>query len=76
MSVIAPLARAFGLNWPNSLQTALLLGPGGEFGFVIVSVAIDGPSARAGIAGLVLFITALTMGRFRCLEAWQHWRRD
>ncbi len=38
--VIAALTRAFGLNWAHGLQTGLLLGPGGEFGFVIVSVAI------------------------------------
>src|SRR5271170_129984 len=37
--VVAALSRAFGLNWGNSLHTGLLLGPGGEFAFVIVSVA-------------------------------------
>src|SRR5215813_2394775 len=38
--VVTGLARAFGLNWAHSLHTGLLLGPGGEFAFVIVSVAI------------------------------------
>jgi monovalent cation:H+ antiporter-2, CPA2 family len=35
----APLARAFGLSWGASVQAALLLAPGGEFGFVILAVA-------------------------------------
>jgi len=37
--VVTGLARAFGLNWAQGLHTGLLLGPGGEFAFVIVSVA-------------------------------------
>ena len=37
--VIAPLARAFGLPWAQSVQSGLLLGPGGEFGFVILAIA-------------------------------------
>jgi CPA2 family monovalent cation:H+ antiporter-2 len=40
--LVATLARFFGLNWANSLQTGLLLGPGGEFGFVILTVASRG----------------------------------
>src|SRR6202022_3707250 len=37
--VVAPLTRAFGLSWVSGLRTGLLLAPGGEFAFVIVSVA-------------------------------------
>ena len=37
--VVTRLARAFGLNSAHSMHTGLLLGPGGEFAFVIVSVA-------------------------------------
>ena len=32
-------ARAFGLSWLTGLQAGLLLGPGGEFGFVILGLA-------------------------------------
>ena len=59
--VVAPLTRVFGMNWASGLQTGLLLGPGGEFAFVIVSVAISEHLLAADTAGLVLFITALTM---------------
>src|SRR6266446_6555327 len=37
--VVAPLTRGFGLSWANGLRTGLLLAPGGEFAFVIVSLA-------------------------------------
>ena len=56
-----PLARIFGLTWGHGLQAGLLLGPGGEFGFVIVGVAIATGLLAADTAGLVLFVTALTM---------------
>ena len=59
--VIAPLARAFGTGWGHSLRAGLLLGPGGEFGFVIVSVATGAHLLAPDVAGIVLFVTALTM---------------
>ena len=40
LMVVAPLSRAFGLSWTNGLHIGLLLGPGGEFAFVIVSPAM------------------------------------
>ena len=39
LAIIACLARAFGLRWLTGLQAGLLLGPGGEFGFVILGLA-------------------------------------
>ncbi len=38
-AIIAVLARLFGLGWLVGLQAGLLLGPGGEFGFVILGLA-------------------------------------
>jgi CPA2 family monovalent cation:H+ antiporter-2 len=67
--VIAPLARAFGLNWENGLQAGLLLGPGGEFGFVIMSVAVSAHLLTPEIASPVLFMTALTMAAIPGLSA-------
>jgi CPA2 family monovalent cation:H+ antiporter-2 len=66
--IIAPLARAFGLSWANSLHTGLLLGPGGEFGFVIVSVAIGTQMLDPETAREVLFVTALTMATIPLLS--------
>jgi monovalent cation:H+ antiporter-2, CPA2 family len=59
--LIAPLVRAFGLNWGNGLKVGLLLAPGGEFGFVIVSVAVGAHLLTPAVASQVLFVTALTM---------------
>ncbi|MBV8118672.1 MAG: cation:proton antiporter, partial [Alphaproteobacteria bacterium] len=59
--VIAPLTRTFGLSWANGLHIGLLLGPAGEFAFVILAVALDERLLRPDTAGAALFVTALTM---------------
>ncbi len=66
--IIAPAVRTFGATWTSGLQTGLLLGPGGEFGFVIVSVAIAEHLLAPDVAGIVLFITALTMATIPLLS--------
>src|ERR1700730_754453 len=66
--VVAGLARAFGLNWAHSLHTGLLLGPGGEFAFVIVSVASGASLLASDAAQLMLFVTALTMATIPLLS--------
>src|SRR5882724_6293511 len=66
--VVAPLARAFGLSWANGLRTGLLLGPGGEFAFVIVSVAPGEGLLAPHAASVVLFVTALTMATIPLLS--------
>jgi CPA2 family monovalent cation:H+ antiporter-2 len=66
--IVAPLARAFGLGWADSLHTGLLLGPGGEFGFVIVSVAIGEHMLDPDTAHTVLFVTAMTMATIPLLS--------
>jgi CPA2 family monovalent cation:H+ antiporter-2 len=67
--VIVPAARAFGLSWASGLQTGLLLGPGGEFGFVIISLALAEHLLPPDAAGTILFITALTMATIPWLSA-------
>ncbi len=66
--VIVPLARGFGLKGADSLHTGLLLGPGGEFGFVIVSVAIGERMLEPETAAVVLFVTAMTMAAIPLLS--------
>jgi CPA2 family monovalent cation:H+ antiporter-2 len=66
--IIAPLTRVFGLSWANGLRTGLLLGPGGEFAFVIVSVALSEHLLAPNTAGVVLFVTALTMATIPLLS--------
>jgi monovalent cation:H+ antiporter-2, CPA2 family len=66
--VVTGLARAFGLNWGHSLHTGLLLGPGGEFAFVIVSVASGEHLLAPDTAQVLLFVTALTMATIPLLS--------
>jgi CPA2 family monovalent cation:H+ antiporter-2 len=72
LAIIAVLARAFGLTWANGLHTGLLLGPGGEFGFVIVSVASGARLLPPDIASVVLFVTALTMAAIPLLSGFSN----
>jgi CPA2 family monovalent cation:H+ antiporter-2 len=66
--VVAGLARAFGLNWAHSLHTGLLLGPGGEFAFVIISVASGASLLASDATQVMLFVTALTMATIPLLS--------
>src|SRR5208282_756207 len=60
-AIVAVLARGFGLSWRGGVQSALLLGPGGEFSFVIVTVALAHGLVDDATASLVLIVAALTM---------------
>lgn len=66
--IVSALARGFGLNWANGLHIGLLLGPGGEFGFVIVSSAVAGHLLVPEVASVVLFVTTLTMASIPLLS--------
>jgi monovalent cation:H+ antiporter-2, CPA2 family len=68
LAVIAPLTRAFGLSWANGLRTGLLLGPGGEFAFVILAVATGERLLAPDTAAIELFVTALTMATIPLLS--------
>jgi len=59
--IVAALARGFGLTWRGGVEAGLLLGPGGEFGFVIATVAIAHHLLDATTASVVLIVAALTM---------------
>jgi CPA2 family monovalent cation:H+ antiporter-2 len=59
--IVGGLARCFRLSWTGGVEAGLLLGPGGEFGFVIVTVALAHQLLDDRTASLVLFVAALTM---------------
>ena len=61
LAVIAALVRAFGLSWLTGLQAGLLLGPGGEFGFVILGLARAEHLVEADAARFPLILVAVTM---------------
>jgi CPA2 family monovalent cation:H+ antiporter-2 len=66
--VVALLARAFGLPWTQSVQSGLLLGPGGEFGFVILTIGGSEALLSPAESGFVLLVTALTMAMIPLLS--------
>jgi monovalent cation:H+ antiporter-2, CPA2 family len=66
--VIMPLARVFRVSWGSGLRAGLLLGPGGEFGLVMVSVAQAEGLLEQGPASILLFVTALTMATIPLLS--------
>ena len=55
------LARGFRVRGGAALQSALLLGPGGEFGFVIIGLAISLGLLRGDLGQFLFLITALSM---------------
>jgi CPA2 family monovalent cation:H+ antiporter-2 len=59
--VVTLLARMFGLPWQASFEAGMLLGPGGEFAFVIIGLATDISLIDHHIAGLSLAATSVSM---------------
>jgi CPA2 family monovalent cation:H+ antiporter-2 len=60
-ALIAPLARAYGIAWPSALHMGLLLGPGGEFAFIVIGLATAAGIMTGDIGGLLLTVVALSM---------------
>jgi CPA2 family monovalent cation:H+ antiporter-2 len=61
LAIIACLARAFGLPWLTGLQAGFLLGPGGEFGFVVLRLARAEGLISVEAARFPLLLAAVTM---------------
>jgi CPA2 family monovalent cation:H+ antiporter-2 len=59
--LIAPLARAFGLSWPQAVETAFLLSQAGEFAFVVVTLAQSGGIYPDAAAEYMLLVVALSI---------------
>ena len=61
LGIIAVLVRGFGLGWLAGIQAGLLLGPGGEFGFVIIGLARSDHLIGSDAARFALILVAVTM---------------
>lgn len=59
--VLTGLGRLFRLPWPAAAETGLLLGPGGEFAFVVIGMAADMHLMSSRESGNAIAVTALTM---------------
>ena len=60
-ALTAGLARLFRVSWAAAIETGLLLGPGGEFAFVIIGVATGYSLVTAAAGSFTLAVTSLTM---------------
>jgi len=59
--ILTSLARLFRLSWPASLETGLLLGPGGEFAFVSIGTAATTGLIEARVSSFIFAVTSVTM---------------
>ncbi|MGA2894494.1 MAG: cation:proton antiporter [Xanthobacteraceae bacterium] len=55
------LGRLFRLSWPVAVETGLLLGPGGEFAFVGIGMAVGFGLVDTPMASFALAATSVTM---------------
>ncbi|MEJ1161497.1 cation:proton antiporter domain-containing protein [Prosthecomicrobium sp. N25] len=59
--IVLLLGRLFGLSWPVSIEAAALIGPGGEFAFIVVGLATAYGIVDAETNGVALAVVSLTM---------------
>ena len=67
--IVYGLARHFALARAAALESALLLGPGGEFAFVGIGLATGLALIEPGLAGFILAAISLTMAMLPLLSA-------
>ncbi len=67
--ILLALCRAFGLSWIVAAETALLLGAGGEFAFVVIDTAVSGKVIPQPVASFWLAVTAISMALLPGLAA-------
>lgn len=60
-AIIFVLARLFATPTPVAAETALLLGQGGEFAFVVIGIAVAGGVLPTDIAQFMLIVAGLSM---------------
>lgn len=60
-TITAALCVAFGLPRHTSIEAGLLMGQGGEFGFIVVGLALSLGLLAADIGQFMLIVTGLTM---------------
>ena len=60
-AIVVGLARLYRVPLPAAVETGLLLGPGGEFAFVVVGVATAAGLVTAQAGSFTLAVTSVTM---------------
>lgn len=66
--LFVPIARAFGIERGASVETALLIGPGGEFAFVAMTAAVAAGVVTQIVSDALLIIVSLSMAAIPLLD--------
>ncbi len=67
--IAAGLVRLYGFGWPIAAKTGALIGPGGEFAFIVIGLAIASGVVDAATGAFVLAVTSLSMVLIPLLDA-------
>jgi CPA2 family monovalent cation:H+ antiporter-2 len=74
--VLVALLRLFRVSWPATIETSALLGPGGEFAFIVIGLAVAKKIVEPGMGELVLALTSFSMALVPALDhaarRWSH----
>ncbi len=66
--VLVALLRWFRVSWPATIETSALLGPGGEFAFIVIGLAMAKKIVEPGMGELVLALTSFSMALVPALD--------
>lgn len=67
-AVLVGLLRLFRVPWPATVEGSLLLGPGGEFAFIVVGLAVANGIVARDMGSLVLAVTSISMAMIPLLD--------
>jgi monovalent cation:H+ antiporter-2, CPA2 family len=74
--VLVVLLRFFRVSWPATIETSALLGPGGEFAFIVIGLAVTRKIVEPGMGEVVLALTSFSMAMVPALDyiarRWSH----
>ena len=74
--VLIALLRLFRVPWQPTIETAALLGPGGEFAFIVIGLAVLKDIVAPGVGEVVLALTSFSMALVPALDffarRWSH----
>jgi CPA2 family monovalent cation:H+ antiporter-2 len=66
--IVFGLVKSFGFNTVVAGRTAALIGPGGEFAFIVLGIAIASKVIAADVGAYVLALTSLSMAMIPLLD--------
>jgi monovalent cation:H+ antiporter-2, CPA2 family len=75
-TVVVGLGLLFGVKPLTAFRAGLLLGPGGEFAFVVIAAAVAAGAVSGGERDFVLLVATLTMAMIPALAALTHLARS